>query len=283
MIVLFMIQNGMTNKIRNPSARRSAIQRQLLLNGDVAVETLARDLGVSVATIRRDLTSLEENGSIRRTHGGATVTAPRGADQAFALREQIDSDQKRLIARAAFNLVDADQTLFMNDGSTILALARELVAADTALTVATPGVNIATALSENPKIDAYLAGGLVRHRTMGTTGDFVEQMLSSINADVAFIAAEGFSVRDGLTFSYESDAKIARIMSRQALRTIVLATARKLGQRDRITALLAADVDTLITDCDDETVISQIRDTGIDVIVASGQDDESVDLHVLPA
>ncbi len=282
MIVLFMIQNGMTNKIRNPSARRSAIQRQLLLNGDVAVETLARDLGVSVATIRRDLTSLEENGSIRRTHGGATVTAPRGADQAFALREQIDSDQKRLIARAAFNLVDTDQTLFMNDGSTILALARELVAADTALTVATPGVNIATALSENPKIDAYLAGGLVRHRTMGTTGDFVEQMLSSINADVAFIAAEGFSVRDGLTFSYESDAKIARIMSRQALRTIVLATARKLGQRDRITALRAADVDTLITDCDDESIIGRIRDSGIDVIVASGQDDESVALHVLP-
>ncbi|MEQ9491353.1 MAG: DeoR/GlpR family DNA-binding transcription regulator [Alphaproteobacteria bacterium] len=273
----------MTNKVRNPSARRNAIQRQLLLNGDVAVETLARDLGVSVATIRRDLTSLEESGSIRRTHGGATVTAPRGADQAFALREQIDSDQKRLIARAAFNLVDADQTLFMNDGSTILALARELVASDTALTVATPGVNIATALSENPKIDAYLAGGLVRHRTMGTTGDFVEQMLSSINADVAFIAAEGFSVRDGLTFSYESDAKIARIMSRQAVRTIVLATARKLGQRDRITALRASDVDILITDCSDTCMIGEIEKTGIEVIVAAGQDDDVENIHVLPA
>ena len=283
MIVLFMLQIRMTNKIRNPAARRNAIQRQLLLNGDVAVETLARDLGVSVATIRRDLTSLEESGSIRRTHGGATVTAPRGADQAFALREQIDSDQKRLIARAAFNLVDADQTLFMNDGSTILALAREVVASDTALTVATPGVNIATALSENPKIDAYLAGGLVRHRTMGTTGDFVEQMLSSINADIAFIAAEGFSVRDGLTFSYESDAKIARIMNRQALRTIVLATARKLGQRDRITALGASDVDTLITDCQDAGMIREFESAGIDVIVAAGQEDDAGYLRVLPA
>jgi len=283
MIVLFMLQNRMTIKIRNPSARRSAIQRQLLLNGDVAVEALARDLGVSVATIRRDLTSLEENGSIRRTHGGATVTAPRGADQAFALREQIDSEQKRLIARAAFNLIDADQTLFMNDGSTILALARELVASNTALTVATPGVNIATALSENPKIDAYLAGGLVRHRTMGTTGDFVEQMLSSINADIAFIAAEGFSVRDGLTFSYESDAKIARIMNRQATLTVVLATARKLGQRDRITALKASSIETLITDCTDESIVDEIRNSGIDVIVASGHEHDSGSFHILPA
>ncbi len=269
MIVSLMLENPMTDKNRSPSTRRAAIQRQLLLDGAVEVDALARDLGVSVATIRRDLTILEDDGSVRRTHGGATVTAPRGADQAFALREQIDRDAKRFIARSAFELIEADQTLFMNDGSTVQALARELVASDMALTVATPGVNIATALSENPEINAYLAGGLVRHRTLGTTGDFVEQMLSAINADTAFIAAEGFSAQDGLTFSYEADAKIARIMNRQATRTVVLATARKIGQRDRMTAIPANMVDVLITDSTDEATVGPIRKLGISVIVAS--------------
>jgi len=263
-----MLQIPMVEKNQNLAGRRASIQRQLLLDGIVDVKSLAQELGVSLATIRRDLTALEAEGSIRRTHGGATAMASRGADQAFALREQIDSEGKRRIARTAFELVEKDQALFMNDGSTILALARELVASYLDLTVATPGVNIATTLSENPRIDAYLAGGLVRHRTLGTTGDFVEQMLTMINADVAFVAAEGVSATEGLTFSYEADAKIARIMNRKAAKTVVLATSRKLGHRDRMTAIPATAVDILVTDCNDEAKNDEFRKLGILVMTA---------------
>jgi DeoR/GlpR family transcriptional regulator of sugar metabolism len=272
----------MTNKIRNPSARRVAIQRQLLLDGMVAVEALALDLGVSVATIRRDLTILEDDGSVRRTHGGAIITAPRGADQEFSLREQIDREEKWLIAHAAMELIEPDQTLFMNDGSTLMALARELVASDMSLTVATPGVNIATALSQNPRISAYLAGGLVRHRSLGTAGDFVEHMLSAINADTAFMAAEGFSALEGLMFSYEADAKVARIMNNKATKTVVLATAQKIGRRDRMTAFPASRVDVLITDCQDESRIGAIRNLGVSVIVASKEQNHTSNVEILP-
>jgi DeoR/GlpR family transcriptional regulator of sugar metabolism len=262
----------MTNKIRDPYTRRASIQRQLLLDGSVNVEALALELGVSVATIRRDLTALEDDGTVRRTHGGATTTASRGADQAFALRESIDSEAKRLIAHAALELVETDQTLFMNDGSTILALAKELLASDVSLTVVTPGINIATILSESPRIDAYLAGGLVRHKNRGTVGSFVEEMLCQINADVAFIAVESISLNEGVTFSYETDAKIARIMNKKAGKTVVLATARKLGQLDRMTAFQTSDVDILITDCTDEDIIGAIRELGISVIIASSKE-----------
>jgi DeoR family fructose operon transcriptional repressor len=137
-----------------------------------------------------------------------------------------------------------------------------------ALTVVTNGVNIATALSENPNIVTYLAGGLVRHRTLGTTGDFAEQMLSTINADIALIATEGFSIDDGMTHSYEVDAKIARIMDARANQTIVLTTARKLRQRDRILGVAASRVDIMVTDCQDRDIIEPIRNTGISVYVA---------------
>ena len=191
-----------------------------------------------------------------------------GADQAFAQREQVDSEAKRQIASAAITQVAADQTLFMNDGSTVLALAREIVASEMPLTIVTPGVNIATTLSEKNIINAYLVGGLVRHRTLGTSGDFAEQMLSVFNADTAFIAAEGFTVSDGLTYSYEADAKIARIMHAKTTRTVILATGRKLEQRDRITAFPVSEANVLITDCEDEDLLSTYRETGIEIIIA---------------
>ncbi len=231
------------------------------------METLSRELAVSVATIRRDLTVLDKAGAVRRTHGGAVSQTARGADQDFALRERVDADAKRAIAQKALELVQADQTLFMNDGSTILALARELMAEGLPLTVATPGVNIATCLSESPRIATYLLGGRVRHRILGTSGDFGEQMLRAFNADTAFIAAEGFSLREGLTYSYESDAKIARLMKEQATTVTVLATARKLGQRDRITAIPAAAVNFLITDSNDTDLLRGFASAGITVLV----------------
>ena len=259
-------------KNRTQLARRTAIQRQLLLDGAVKVEVLAEEMGVSVATIRRDLTALDDEGSAQRTHGGAIATATHGADQAFAIREQIDRAGKQLVARAAAELIVPDQTLFINDGSTLLALARELVASEIPLTIATSGVNIATTLSENPAISTYLAGGLVRHRTLGTIGDFVEQMLATINADTAFLAAEGVSVEKGLTYSYEADAKIARIMQAKAVRTVVLATERKLGQHDRMTAFQASGIDVLITDCRSHSQIQVFRNMGVSVVLAANKE-----------
>ncbi len=259
----------MVQKARNPAGRRLAIQRQVLLDGTVTVETLARDLDVSVATIRRDLTSLEEEGLVRRTHGGAVFHPPRGADQAMELREQIDPEAKARIARTALQFIEPDQTIVMNDGSTVLALARELVAARMPLTAVTVGVNVAVTLSESPTIAAFLLGGAVRHRTLGTSGPFAEAMLNSFNPDIALIAAEGFGVGEGLTYSYEADSSLARLMHTRASATIVLATARKLLQRDRITAIAARDIDILITDCSQRSVLEPFEKIGVRVVTAS--------------
>ena len=266
----------MTNRTHTPAARRLAIQSELMSKGAVSVEALSKRLGVSVATIRRDLSLLEDEGHMRRTHGGAVITAPRGADQDFALREQVDPDAKRAIALEAARLIEPDSTLFMNDGSTVLALAREIVAQRVQLMVVTPGVNVATFLSESSSVSAYLLGGHVRHRTLGTSGAFAERMLEAFNADTAFLAAEGFSPNFGLTYSYECDATLARLMSGRAERTIVLATARKLTQRDRITALPVGAVDTLITDCDADDVLAAYREVGVEVITARSRPAESV-------
>lgn len=275
-----MLQTSMVEKIRDPLTRRAAIMRRLLIDGSASVEALAESQNVSVATVRRDLTVLEEEGSVQRTHGGAIMSVPREADQNFAQREQIDYEAKRLIARSAAAVIEPNWTLFMNDGSTQLALAKELVTLQFVMTVATPGVNIATTLSENPSVNAYLAGGLVRHKTLATSGGFVEQMLLCMNADIAFLAAEGFCGNEGLTFSHEVDAKIARTMHKKASRTIALITASKIGKRDRFTAIASKEVDILITDCQDEQTLSSARDMGVSVIIARNLQDTSVNPYL---
>jgi DeoR/GlpR family transcriptional regulator of sugar metabolism len=256
-----------------PARRRLLIERQLMLDSTVSVESLSKILAVSLPTVRRDLAKLEEEGLVRRTHGGAIVQAPRGADQAFALREQIDAEEKRAMARAAFALIEPDTTVLMNDGSSVLALAREIVAGNIKLTIVTPGVNIATLLSESSRVSTYLLGGNLRHRSLGTSGSFAEEMLRAFNADIAFIAAEGFTAREGLTYSYESDAVLARLMHERASRTVVLATARKLAERDRIRALPAAEVHALVTGCRDKAAIVAFTDIGIEVIAAPSLED----------
>lgn len=258
----------MDNSRYMPDDRRNAIRSRLLVSGSLRVEELAKELDVSVATVRRDLVILEEEGFVHRTHGGAMVDTPRGADQAFSLRENTDQAAKRAIARAAAGLINAERTFFLNDGSTVLALARELVTLDTQMTVATCGINIATTLSENPKIQTFLAGGVVRHRTMGTTGGFVDQMLSVLHVDIAFIAAESVNVKDGMTYSYEEDARIARKMSERAEKTVALATTRKLMAHDCFTGFGPERIDLLITDCSKPSIVKPFEQAGIKVLVA---------------
>ena len=114
----------------------------------------------------------------------------------------------------------------------------------------------------------------MRHQTLGTSGHYAEEMLRSFNADIAFIAAEGFSQAEGLTFSYEADASLARLMRERSTTAVVLATTRKLRQRDRITALDPGRIDILVTDCDEAALLALIAATGIRIL--------RVDRHASP-
>ncbi len=256
----------MVTKASRPAERQFVIQQELVRFGSVSVENLSSRLQVSVATIRRDLDTLEEQGFVKRTHGGAIIEAPHGAHQAFALREQLNSGAKSSIATEALEFVKDGMAIFMNDGSTMYALARELVAATKEITVITSGINISTCLSECEAISTYLLGGQVRHQTLSTCGTYTEQMLRAFNVDVAILAADAISVDSGLTYNYPADSEIARLMSENASKTIVLVTAEKVGARDHITSLPIDKIDVIVTDCDDEEALSPIRGIGLEVV-----------------
>ncbi len=229
------------------------------------MEDLSQALSASPATIRRDLAALEQSEGIQRTHGGAVVPGVRPAEQDFAFRESQDVAEKRAIAEAAVSLIAPGSTVFMNDGSTIMGVAKAIVATGLDVFVATPAVNVATKLAENPKATVCLLGGFVRHTSLATTGPFTETMAAQINADMAFISSDGLSAEGGLTFTHAADAALAKCMVAHAARVIAVTVTPKIGRNERITAVPAAQIHEIITGCTDEAKLRPLKSAGVTI------------------
>lgn len=262
----------MERRSRNPEGRREAIRRELTAAGHLSVDELSRRVLASPATVRRDLDWLENSGVLRRSHGGASILQLRPAEQAFAVREQQDVDEKRAIAAAVVDLIRPGSMLFMNDGSTVMSAARQLVASGLQVTVATSGLNVASMLAQSDAVSVILIGGAVGRNSLGTSGPMAEDMIDRLHADLAVISPDAVDTRIGIAFANPTDAALARRMMAQADRTIVLATATKLRRTDRVSAARASEVDLLITSSLAGSSLQSLRDAGVPAKVVEVED-----------
>ncbi len=253
---------------RNPIARRHVLRRELAVRGAVSVAELSDILGASAATIRRDLDALAREGVVERGHGGATSRALRPAEEALAVRERQDVDEKRAIARCAANLIKPGETVFLNDGSTVMALARELAATEMELFIVTSAVNVAQLLAENPRLTVCLLGGFVRRSSLATTGQFAQDMLEQFNADVAVLSSDGFSVSDGMTYANADDALVSRKMALRAKRCIAMVTGAKFTWTARLTGVKLGEIDVVVTDALTAALQADLAEADISAIEA---------------
>jgi len=256
----------MTKRKRNPIARRRSLRREIALRGDVSVDELCELFDASPATIRRDLVALEQDGLVRRGYGGASVRSMRPAEEDLAVREQKHLEAKRAMARTAIGLIKSGDTLFLNDGSTILTLARDIALTDLELFVATPAVNIAHILANNPNITVCLLGGFVRRTSLATGGHFAEAMVDQINADLAILSCDAFSAADGMCFMHPEDAALARKMTMKAKRTVGLVHSAKFDWRARISSVPLSDIDVLVTEEMRPDVAAELRQSNVEVV-----------------
>ncbi len=259
----------MTGQKRNPLLRRRTLEREISVRGVASVSELCTLLGASPATIRRDLAALEKEGSIKRGYGGAAARSIRPAEEALAVREHKHVDAKRAIARTTVQLIGPGETLFLNDGSTILALARELAASRIEVFVATPAVNLPSILVANPAISICLLGGFIRATSLATGGPFAERMVEQINADLAIMSCDAFDTTNGMCFTNAEDAALACKMTTKAKRRIALVHSEKFNWRARISAVPLNDIDVLVTERLSPDLIAELQRAGIEVIVAN--------------
>jgi DeoR/GlpR family transcriptional regulator of sugar metabolism len=258
----------MAKKPFTPAQRQAEIRRILLTQEEASIDDLVQRLRASPATIRRDLDLLETEAPIERTHGGARIRPIRQAEQNFAARESQDIHEKQAIAAAVLEMITPRSTVFLNDGSTIMAIAKAILGEGIEVFVATPAVNVASKLSEGSGVTSCLLGGIVRQTSLATAGPFTDSMAAQINADLAIISPDGIHASAGATFVHPQDAALARRMSERSAKTIVVATASKLQRRERINALAPSEIDTLVT-CAGADRIAEIERAGVSVVSAS--------------
>lgn len=254
---------------RSPISRRTMLRRELVARGAISVAELSEVLGASSATIRRDLNALAKEGFVVRSHGGAAARTVNPAEEAFAVRERKEVPEKIAVARATAAQIKSGQTVFLNDGSTAAALARELATADMELFVVATAVNVAHVLAENPRFTVCLLGGFVRRTSLATSGPFAETMLDRFNADVAILSADGFSVEEGMSFTNADDAHLAYKMAARARRCIAMLTSTKFARNARMSGVPTSDIDMIVTDNVPGSIKTALDGMGIEVVEAT--------------
>lgn len=206
--------------------RRRAIVKRLRRDGRVEVSALALELEVSEDTVRRDLAALEGEGLLQKTHGGA-VRVETG-QLAYAQRVQLRRGAKDAVGRLAATLVEPRQTLFIDAGSTALALAEALVAED--LTVVTTSLDVAQVLAGRPGLRLVVAGGEWNPVDRYFSGPSTVATLERYRADVAFLGACAVHESLGVTANGDANAQAKLAMLRGCARAVLLADGSKFGQ-----------------------------------------------------
>ena len=216
-------------------------------DGRVDVNALAELLGVTPETVRRDLTTLERHGLLRRVHGGAIPVEKLGFEPRLDERQERYTAEKERIAKTAVDELPAEGVILLDAGSTTQLLAENLPR-DRELTVVTNSIAVATVVAKRDNLSLYLLGGRVRGRTLAAVGEWATHALGGIHVDVAFVGTNGLSVRRGLTTPDQDEAMVKRAMVTAARRVVVLCDHTKIGT-DHFAQFAPLDaVDTVITD-----------------------------------
>ena len=248
--------------------RQQEILRRAREAGRVDVVRLADELSVTSETIRRDLTTLERAGVIRRVHGGAIPVERLGFEPALATRDTVMTQEKERIAKAALAELPEDGAIIIDAGSTTERLA-DLLPPDRELTVVVNAPPLAVSLATRPNLTVVMLGGRVRPRTLATVDDWNLRMLSQMHVDVAFMGTNGLSLECGFTTPDPAEASVKRAMIAAARRAVVLADHTKAGNDYFARFAAIADIDTLVTDLGlDGDLVEDFERAGLRVVGA---------------
>lgn len=228
------------------SIRQNEILDLARAEGKVLVEELAGRFGVTLQTIRRDLTELADAGRLERVHGGAVPKAGV-ANIGYQERRNMNAAAKAAIARACAAIIPDNSSLFLNIGTTTEAVARELLAHRN-LTVVTNNLNVANILAESESCDVIVAGGVLRRSDGGLVGDLTKEAIETFKVDFAVIGTSALD-EDGDLLDFDSqEVRVSRAIIGRARRTYLVADHSKLSRAAPVRIASLAEIDTIFTD-----------------------------------
>jgi len=255
----------MSKKKKLIPERLAQLRSMLRQNHTVRVEDVCEKLGISPPTARRDLERLEQKGIARRVHGGAILAEKRLEEPLFDDKTSIAMREKMKIAALAAELVRANDTIYIDGGSTTLELARLLRERDK-LNIVTNSLRTALELSgSGPSIT--LVGGRLRRRSQTMVGSLSRLILGELHFDRAFMGTIGLTLEEGMTTTEPDEAYTKRLAMGQSSESILLADSSKIGKVSFARAGDISEISKLVTDKNaDQKFIKAVRKLGIEVI-----------------
>jgi DeoR/GlpR family transcriptional regulator of sugar metabolism len=248
------------------SQRKQLILQRLNADGQIVAKTLSSELQLSEDTIRRDLRELASEGLLLRVHGGALPASPAVVD--FAGRQQLATEGKIAIGRAAAKMIRPGQVVALDGGTTAVQLARH-IAPDLAATIVTHSPSIAIELVNHRHLEVVIVGGKLFKHSVVAVGATAQQQIGRIHCDVYFMGVTGIHPKAGLTTGDFEEAAIKQTLSRSAAETIVLASAEKIGTASPYVVIELQELAGIITErAVKARLLHPYRKLGIPVTVA---------------
>lgn len=255
--------------------RRSLLIEYLNKHQRATVKELSLELQVSEATLRTDLNVLEEEGILRRIHGGAVLAqqpVPTGSSFSFSAREKKNANEKAAIGQKAMDYLQEGQCIMIDASTTALELAKSLKRTQIKLTVVTSGIYTALELKDNPYLHVILIGGVLRMGSGAIEGTLGGGILNEIRADLLFTSPAGYKPESGLMDFNVYEVELKRRMVEAADRVIALIDSTKFNVGSIASYAQTGKIHDVITDTGAPAgIIRQLEESGIRVSTVMAQ------------
>ncbi len=254
------------------AVRRARVLETVRRRQFASVADLTATFGVSEVTIRNDLDALAEQGQLQRVRGGAVHGVTGSLEPSYEQAQEARAAEKALIGAAAAALIESGQTVLLDVGTTLAAVARAIVARVDLndVTIFTNGLQVALTLEPAiPRLSVLLTGGTLRRLQHSLVNPFGTAILEQVHAHLAILGCHGVDPQAGVTNSSVAEAEIKRFLLKTARRRVLVADGSKVGEVSLVHAYPVDDLDLLITDASaDPAVLAAIREHGVEVRVA---------------
>jgi DeoR family transcriptional regulator, fructose operon transcriptional repressor len=233
----------------------------------VKVATLTSLFGVSVETVRRDLEHMENEGLLKRVHGGAVLERINGSENTFLNRENEYREQKAEIGEIVSRFIREGQSIAIDVSTTSYEVIKVLKRKFKKLTILTNSLSIINELTDMEGYTIIVPGGILRRDELSFIGAMAEENIGNFHVDTAFISISGISLREGLTDYGFGEVSIKKKMMKIAQENIVLADSSKFDVVSLLRVCDFNDVNMIITDSNlKESIKEKYQKSGIEIV-----------------
>ncbi len=251
-----------------PNPRQTRLLEEVRTHGSASIEALAEQFQVTLQTVRRDVQRLAEAGLLARFHGGVRLPSSTTENIAYRQRQALQAEGKARIARAIAQRVPNGCSLIMNIGTTIEAVARELVR-HRGLRVITNNLHVASILIDNPDCEVIIAGGVVRALDRGIVGEATVEFIKQFKVDIGLIGISGIEA-DGTLRDYDyREVKVARTIIDHSREVWLAADHSKFHRPAMVQLAPLGDIDRLFTDAEPPEIFAPLMaQAGVECVIA---------------